>query len=123
MGKFDTVNGTTRRNIAVLNSNGTLDTTFNPATGGAETIQSVAVQTDGKIVIGGTNFALNSAVRGNVARLNANGTADTTFNQGKGTKGGAVQALKIRSNNKLLIGGAFFRYHIFPRSGLAQINL
>ena len=30
---------------------------------------------------------------------------------------------KIRSNNKLMVGGTFYRYHIFPRNGLAQINL
>jgi len=122
-GKFDTVNGTTRRNIAVLNSNGSLDTTFNPATSGAETILSVAVQSDGKIIIGGNNFRYNTPVRGNVARLNADGTVDQTFNQGRGIGGGGVRALKIRSNTRLLIGGTFYRYHIFPHNGLAQINL
>lgn len=121
-GRFDTVNGTTRRNLAILNSDGSLDTSFNPATNGAEIFISVAVQTNGKIIVGGSNFTSNTFLRGNVARLNADGTVDATFNQGKGAKG-EVRALKIRSNNKLLIGGTFFGYHIFPRSGLAQINL
>ena len=122
-GKFDTVNGATRRSLAVLNNNGSLDTTFNPATSGAETILSVAVQSDGKIIIGSNNFRYNTPVRGNVARLNADGTVDQTFNQGRGIGGGGVRALKIRSNTRLLIGGNFYRYHIFPRSGLVQINL
>ncbi len=121
-GKFDSINGTTRRNIAVLNSNGSLDTTFNPATTGAETISAVAVQANGKIIIGGTNFTFNTLLRGNVARLNADGTTDKTFNQGRGANGD-VNSMIIRNNNKLLIGGTFFRYHIFPRSGLAQVNL
>lgn len=120
-GKFDAVNGTTRRNVAIINSDGSLDTTFNSATSGAETIQNVAVQAEGTIIIGGANFALNSVVHGNVARLNADGSVDRTFNQGRGANG-SVNDLEIRGNN-LLIGGSFFRYHIFPRSGLVQVDL
>lgn len=121
-GKFDAVNGTTRRNLAVLDAGGILDAAFNPALLGAETILSVQAQTNGKIVIGGTNFALNSPVRGSVARLNADGSVDRTFNCGRGANGN-VNALKIRNGNKLLIGGSFFRYHVFPRTGLAQTDL
>ena len=120
-GKFDTVNGVTRRNIAILNTDGSLDTSFNPATAGAETFTSVAVQTDGKILIGGSNFSSNTLLRGNVARLNADGTIDATFNQGRGAND-EVRTLKI-TNNKLLVGGIFYRYQIFPRSGLVRVNL
>jgi uncharacterized delta-60 repeat protein len=121
-GKFITVNGANRNNLAVLNSDGNLDASFIPATRGTENILSVAVQSNGKIIIGGSNFSSNTFVRGNVARLNADGSADSTFNQGRGANAD-VRALKIRNNNKLLVGGSFFRYHIFPRSGLAQVNL
>ena len=121
-GKFDTVNGAARRNIAVLNSDGSLDATFNPATNGAENILSLAVQTDGKIIIGGSGFANNSPVRRNLARLNADGTADATFYVGRGANGD-VKDLKILSGGKFLIGGSFYRYHVFPRNGLAQIYL
>jgi len=121
-GKFDTVNGVTRRNLAILNTDGSLDASFNPATIGTEIFISVAVQTNGKIIVGGSNFTFNTFLRGNVARLNADGTVDTTFNQGKGANG-EVRAVKIRNENKLLIGGTFFRYHGVPRRGLAQIDL
>jgi len=121
-GKFDTVNGVTRRNLAIINSNGSLDTSFNPATRGTEIILSVAVQSDRKIIVGGSNFTSNTFLRGNIARLNADGTVDTTFNQGRGANA-AVRTVKIQGNNKLLIGGDFFRYNSFPRRALAQINL
>ena len=121
-GRFDSVNQTTRRNIAILNNDGSLDVSFNPATSGTEIFISVAVQTNGKIIVGGVNFSSNTFVRGNVARLNADGSVDTTFNQGKGANAD-VRALNILSNDKLLIGGTFSKYHIFPRTGLAQINL
>lgn len=121
-GKFDNVGGTPQRNIVILNADGSPDAGFNPATLGGETILAAAVQSNGKIVIGGDNFPFNTGLRGNLARLNADGSIDSTFNQGKGAKG-TVKTLKIRANNKLLIGGAFSRYQIFPRSGLAQLNL
>lgn len=121
-GRFDTVNQTTRRNIAILNGDGSLDASFNPATSGTETFISVAVQTNGKIIVGGINFTSNTFVRGNVARLNADGSIDTTFNQGRGANAD-VRALKIQGNDKLLLGGAFSRYHIFPRRTLARVNL
>ena len=121
-GRFDTVNQTTRRNIAILNGDGSLDASFNPATSGTETFISVAVQTNGKIIVGGTNFTTNTFVRGNVARLNHDGSIDTTFNQGRGANAD-VRALKIYGNDKLLIGGAFFRYHKFPRRALARVSL
>jgi len=121
-GKFNTVNRVTRRNLAILNSDGSLDATFNPATSGPETILTAAVQTDGKIIIGGRDFMFNNPLRGNIARLNSDGSVDRTFNQGRGANG-TVKTVKIRNNNKILIGGAFFRYHVYPRAGLAQINL
>lgn len=121
-GRFDTVNGVTRRNLAILNTDGSLDASFNPATIGTEIFISVAVQANGKIIVGGSNFTFNTFLRGNVARINADGTIDTTFNQGKGANDD-VRAVKIRDENKLLIGGTFFRYNGVPRRGLAQIHL
>ncbi|MBK8288276.1 MAG: delta-60 repeat domain-containing protein [Cellvibrionales bacterium] len=52
-GVFTTVNTTSRNRVAVLNSNGTLDNVFNPATGTNNTINSVDLQADGKLLIGG----------------------------------------------------------------------
>lgn len=122
-GAFDTVNQIMRRTIAVLNNNGSLDTSFNSAaTGDRETILSLAVQPNGKIIIGGIFNTTNTFLRGSVARLNADGSVDPTFNQGRGANG-AVKILKIKNNNKLLIGGDFFRYNSVPRSVLAQLNL
>ncbi|MGI8641788.1 MAG: delta-60 repeat domain-containing protein [Pyrinomonadaceae bacterium] len=122
-GSFEAVNGVSRRSLAILNSDGSLDMSFNP-TINVDQIDSVAVQANGKIVI--STFSFKTFGRGNVARLNANGTVDNTFYSGRGAKGSvtaSVKVLKIRNDNKLLIGGTFFRYHIFPRAGLAQINL
>lgn len=129
-GEFDNVNGATRRGIAVLNSNGSVDTSFIPATNRLISsfsriiISSVAVQADGKIIIG---VGINSTTLVNgkpIARLNADGSFDYTFNPGGKNSRNLVQAtLKIHNGNRLLIGGSFFRFNGFPRPGLARLNL
>jgi len=122
-GKFETVNGVARPNLALLNNDGSLAATFNPAIVSLEVINTVAAQSNGKIIVGfGNSLSPFYVAPRKLVRFNADGTVDQTFNQGKGVRG-EVKALKIRSNGKLLIGGTFYMYHIFPRSGLAQINL
>src|SRR5436190_24161449 len=64
---------------------GDIDTTFNAGGAGADNgVFSVAVQPDGKIVIGGqfTSYNGDPAASDEVMRLNADGTRDTTFNAG-----------------------------------------
>ncbi|MEI6711237.1 MAG: delta-60 repeat domain-containing protein [bacterium] len=51
-GLFTTYNGTSRNRIARLNSNGSLDTSFNPGTGADLQIDATSLQLDGKILIG-----------------------------------------------------------------------
>ena len=64
-----------------LNADGSRDTNF-PAwvTGGW--VNAIALQPDGKVVIGGSFTAVNIVARTNIARLNSNGTLDTGFQNG-----------------------------------------
>jgi hypothetical protein len=75
-GDFTTVNGTNRNHIARLNANGSLDSTFNPGTGAEGTdadtiasVRSIAVQSDGNVLISGHFTTVNGVVRPHVARL------------------------------------------------------
>src|SRR5262245_33759517 len=52
-GSFTTVRNAVRNYIARLNNDGTVDETFNPGTGANGYVQSLALQADGKIVVGG----------------------------------------------------------------------
>jgi uncharacterized delta-60 repeat protein len=124
-GDFTAYNGTARNRIARLNNNGTLDTTFNPGTGVNGTVWSLAVQSDGKILIGGAFTTFNDTARNGIARLNSNGTLDTTFNPGTGIGGGdflAVYAIAVQSDGKILIGGAFTTFNGTNRNGIARLN-
>ena len=104
-GEFTTVNGTTRQRIARLNTNGSLDTTFDPTANGPDgTVWALALQPDGKILIGGEFLMTGGTLRGGIARLNSDGTLDTGFDPGAGTDG-FVYALGLQADNKVLVGG------------------
>lgn len=121
-GSFTTFNGTSRNRLARLNSNGSLDTGFNTAGGpGNNSVSSMAVQMDGRIVIGGTFTSVSSENRPRIARLNTDGALDATFNPGSGADGPVNQVL-VRPNGKILMGGQFNNVNGTSRRKLAQLS-
>ena len=67
----------TRNNIARLNTDGTTDQSFFADID--LTVRAIAVQKDGKILIGGDFTSINGVPRKYLARLNPNGSRDTSF--------------------------------------------
>jgi len=120
-GYFSSYNGITRNCIARLNADGTLDTSFNPGTGADNYVNTTAIQSDGKIIIGGNFTSYNGTTRNSIARLNADGTLDATFNPGTGTSYG-VYTTAIQSDGKIIIGGAFTYYNGTKRNLIARLN-
>jgi uncharacterized delta-60 repeat protein len=97
---------TLRNRIGRLNSDGSVDTTFNP--GANAEVLCLAQQADGKLLVGG-NFTLigggtGTTIRNFIARLNSDGSVDATFNSGAN---GGIAAVRQRSDGKVLIGGNF----------------
>ncbi|MBO9703287.1 MAG: T9SS type A sorting domain-containing protein [Sporocytophaga sp.] len=106
-GEFTSYNGTTVNRIARLNEDGSLDETFNPGgTGANSTIHAVEIQKDGKILIGGSFFTYNGEGVNRLARLNADGTYDNSFNIGGGFNN-TIYAIAIQEDTKIVVGGAF----------------
>ncbi len=117
-GAFDTFDFRSRRGVARLNVDGSLDTSFNPGTGTDDTVFTVAQQEDGKFIIGGLFTSYNETARTNLARLFFNGALDTSFmdtayNQQAGPYNASpivrshINDLSIQSDGHVLIGGAF----------------
>ena len=109
--------GTTRNYVARLNSNGSLDTGFNPDANGV--VYSAVVQSDGKIVIGGSFTTVGGTARNRVARLESNGTLDTGFNPNASSN---VLAVAVQSDGKIIIGGNFFTVGGTARNLVARLN-
>jgi uncharacterized delta-60 repeat protein len=119
-GSFQKIGETPRNRIARLASNGTLDSSFDPAGGPDADILALAIQTDQKIIAGGNFEHFSGSARSGVARLLPNGTLDTSYNQGQGVDG-AVTAIALQADGKLLIGGFISAVDGAPRDGIARL--
>jgi uncharacterized delta-60 repeat protein len=117
-GSFSNFRILNRNSLIRVNSTGTLDTDFcNNAVDGAKfngIIFDINVQSDGKILVGGsfTNYASTTG-RNYLIRLNSDGTLDTTFcnNAVDGAKfSNGAYKIELQSDGKILVGGLFTNY-------------
>lgn len=120
-GLFKSFSGITRPGIARLNSNGDLDNTFDPKIYRVFSVNSIEIQNDNKILIGGDLQASFSSVSG-IARLNLDGSIDPTFNFGKSGTSSEVNKVILQSDNKIIIVGDFKQYNNVTRNRLAKLN-
>jgi len=124
-GLFTSVDGQTRNRIARLHANGTLESTdtFNPGTGADDHVFTVAVQSDGKILLGGQFTTVDGQTRNRIARLGSNGVVESTatFNVGTGANN-RVNAIIVQPDSKILLGGTFSSVNGHSRGRIARLE-
>ena len=124
-GAFSTYNGTSRARIARLNSDGSLDTSFDPGSGAVGTaspyIDQMELQADGKIVIGGDFTGYNNTSRNRIARINSDGSLDTSFDPGAGANN-TVDDVKVQTDGKIIVGGNFTTYSGVAINRILRVN-
>ena len=105
-GNFENVGGVARNNIARLDPTTGLADPFNPNVTGLNNgfIDSMAVQVDGRILIGGGFTSIGGQSRANIGRLNPDGTLDTAFHP---EANDSVFAIAVQADGKILAGGPF----------------
>ncbi len=130
--------------IARLNSDGSYDTSF--GTGGKQTFnlgvlgykgldgaRALAIQSDGKILVGGYAHNNTNIIQAVVLRLTTSGALDSSFNSGgranvsdftdsSGADIEMVTALAIQSNGKILAAGTATDIDLTTEIGLARFN-
>ncbi len=147
-GVFTHVNGSARKGIARLNTNGTLDAGLNVGAGMNDDVNTLVMsgtdvviggafvtdantgfngnvlaalpQSDGKVIVGGDFTAFSGTARNRIARLNADGTLDATFDPGTGFSG-TVNALALDGTD-VYVGGNFTSFNGTGRNYLARLN-
>ncbi len=120
-GNFTTYNGATANRVARINTDGTLDNSFNVGLGANNVALRVVLQPDGKALIGGTFTAFDGTAVGRLVRLNTDGTQDATFNIGAAADD-EVYGITVLPNNKIMIGGLFSNVDGLSRPKIAKLN-
>jgi len=122
-GNFTSYDGVARKNIARINTDGSLDTTFDPGTGTDEGVYAVAVQSDGKILIGGYINTYDGTDVPSIARLNTDGSLDTSFDAGTGpTLNSSISEMRIQPDGKIVVVGGFGFFDGIERNSVARLN-
>ena len=128
-GDFTTVGagrGVPRNYLARLNGDGTLDTTFRNADVRGGQVHSIALQPDGKVLIGGDFTRVSGESQSSVARLNPDGSLDRTFQDpvvvGPRATANTVYSIALGTNGKVFIGGEFIRVGGQPRGRVARVD-
>ena len=132
-GAFSTFNNqSVPKNILRLNADGSLDTNFCTNVGSGFTqiqlgafseVFSLAIQSDGKILVGGEFTLANGQPHSNIARLNPDGSVDGTYNTSVLASSAGILAMALQADGKAIIGGFTSIVNGTARNILARINL
>lgn len=115
-GRFQGLNGNPGK-LGRISAAGVLDTSLTVDVGPAVgTISDVALQPDGRILISGSFAQVNGMPRKNIARLEADGSLDESFDPGAGFDE-QVNAIAVLPNGDMLVGGPFTMYNDVPLNG------
>ena len=122
-GDFFGVDNVTSRRLARLNNDGSLDAAFTTALGTAADggVDALALQADGKILVGGRFQNFNGVARNRITRINADGSADATFNPGSGPNQPVV-SIQLQADGKSIVTGTFTTFNGVARSGIVRLN-
>ena len=120
-GEFTEVNDFTLRHLARLTPQGDFDVGFNPGLAVDGTVLALLAQADGKILVGGSFTNVGGFLRRGLARLNADGDVDESFDSGFGTLG-SVRALAVQEGGSVVLGGNFTDFDGAPRGRLARVD-
>ncbi len=119
-GDFNEVNDSPFPHIARLKADGSLDGSFHPDGEMANELWTLAVQSDGRILVGGRNRE-NQEARPFLARLNPDGSRDASF-QAREETTGAIWQLAVQPDGKILVAGNFTNFDGAASGNIVRLN-
>ncbi len=120
-GDFANVQGAAHPALVRLLANGSIDSTFQPGLSAGAQVYALALQPDSRVLIGGWFSSVSGAFKRGLARLNANGTLDSSFTANTGPNDW-VTALKLQADGHILVGGSICEINLISRNQLARLN-
>ncbi len=135
-GDFTGVHGVSRSNIVRLHADGEVELAFNPGAGPNGAVYRIALLPDGKVAMAGEFTAVAGTLRQHLARLNADGSLDLSFDPGTGpetvsnmpwypevppTGAAMVYDLRAGEDGTLYVAGSFNGFNGVRRPGLVRL--
>ncbi len=130
VGAFYTYAGDSSKGVVRINPDGTRDASFSVGSGFLASYPeisgysgrgtAVAVQPDGKILVGGTFSTYNDTLARGIVRLNPDGSIDQAFNMGNGFSGN-VYDIRVQPDGGIICGGNFSYYNGTTRQNVARL--
>lgn len=121
-GSFSEFNSRAYANLVRLTASGAVDTAFNIGSGANSIVTSLAVQPDGKYLVGGAFTSFNGVAHNGIVRLLNTGAIDPTFNCIVSGGYGEIRAIGLQCDGRIIIGGNFTTINGFTRRNLARLN-
>ena len=120
-GLFTEYSGSSQIKLIRLNSDGSKDTSFDIGSGFDSNVDSIEIQSDGKILVLGNFSTFTGSTQNNLIRLNSDGSKDSTFDVGTGPNS-LLWSGKLQSDGKILVGGAFTTFNGSSQNALIRLN-
>lgn len=120
-GEYLSLNGIASPYLTRLNSDGSIDETFNIGTGFNGKVYTSYIQPDGKIIVGGSFTSFQGYNTGRLVRLNTNGTYDTTFRTAVAASTGIIYDICPQTDGRIIIVGSFTRYDNVTVNRVARV--
>jgi uncharacterized delta-60 repeat protein len=122
LGPFTTFDNQPAKDLVRLNSDGSIDATFDTGTGFDASPYAFAIQPDGEILVTGPFTSYRGASRNHLIRLHSDGSLDTGFDIGAGLSGGVSYIIAIQPDNKIVLGGGFTQVNGLTKGGICRFN-
>ncbi|MGA2749443.1 MAG: Calx-beta domain-containing protein [Verrucomicrobiota bacterium] len=122
-GEFTAYNSTPDYYVARLVANGQLDFNFNQALGSGPNgdVKAIVIDSSGRIIIGGDFTSVNGKNAYHIARLNTDGSLDTTFVTGYGFSSGVYALVIDPTTGNIVAGGDFTSFNTTNCSHIARL--
>jgi len=121
-GAFTLLNGLSLTGKLVrLNADGTKDLGFGPPLFALSSINTICLQPDGMILIGG-NMGVVAPTQVRLCRLQPDGSPDASFTTGLLGFNSAVNHLAMMPDGRILAAGQFTQYQGVPRAGICMVH-
>jgi len=111
-GVFTSYSGNSVGYFTRLNTDGTIDNTFNSGgTGFNGIVEKIIVLSDDSILVGGSFTTYNGSNYSAFVKLDSNGLVDGSFNSGGTFFNGSVSEIFVSSTNDIYVSGSFDEYN------------